>query len=114
MVIKRGEIWWADLPEPIGSSPGFSRPVLIVQSDSFNKTNLNTSIVAFITTNLDLAEMKGNVLLKKNQSDLPKDSVLNVTQIFTIDKRLLVEYVGAVSERKMEQVEKGLRLVLSL
>jgi mRNA interferase MazF len=114
MVIKRGEIWWADLPEPIGSSPGFSRPVLIVQSDSFNKTNLNTSIVALITTNLDLAEMKGNVLLKKNQSDLPKDSVLNVTQIFTIDKRLLVEYVGAVSERKMEQVEKGLRLVLSL
>jgi len=114
MVIKRGEIWWADLPEPIGSSPGFSRPVLIVQSDSFNKTNLNTSIVALITTNLDLAEMKGNVLFKKNQSDLPKDSVLNVTQIFTIDKRLLVEYVGAVSERKMEQVEKGLRLVLSL
>jgi len=114
MVIKRGEIWWADLPEPIGSSPGFSRPVLIVQSDSFNKTNLNTSIVALITTNLDLAEMKGNVLLKKNQSDLPKDSILNVTQIFTIDKRLLVEYVGAVSERKMEQVEKGLRLVLSL
>ena len=102
------------MPEPIGSSPGFPRPVLIVQSDSFNKTNLNTSIVALITTNLDLAEMKGNVLLKKNQSDLPKDSVLNVTQIFTIDKRLLVEYVGAVSERKMEQVEKGLRLVLSL
>lgn len=114
MVIKRGEIWWADLPEPIGSSPGFPRPVLIVQSNSFNKTNLNTSIVALITTNLDLAEMKGNVLLKKNQSALPKDSVLNVTQIFTIDKRLLVEYVGAVSERKMEQVEKGLRLVLSL
>lgn len=102
------------MPEPTGSSPGFRRPVLIVQSDSFNKTNLNTSIVALITTNLDLAEMKGNVLLKKNQSDLPKDSVLNVTQIFTIDKRLLLEYVGQISEHKMEQVEKGLRLVLSL
>jgi mRNA interferase MazF len=114
MVIKRGEIWWADLPAPTGSSPGFRRPVLIVQSDSFNKTNLNTSIVALITTNLDLGEMKGNVLLKKNQSDLPKDSVLNVTQIFTIDKRLLIEYVGTVSERKMEQIEKGLRLILSL
>lgn len=114
MVIGRGEIWWADLPEPTGSSPGFRRPVLIVQSDSFNKTNLNTSIVALITTNLDLAEMRGNVLLKKNQSDLPKDSVLNVTQIFTIDKRLLLEYVGTVSEHKMEQVEKGMRLVLSL
>ena len=102
------------MPAPTGSSPGFRRPVLIVQSDSFNKTNLNTSIVALITTNLDLGEMKGNVLLKKNQSDLPKDSVLNVTQIFTIDKRLLIEYVGTVSERKMEQIEKGLRLILSL
>ncbi len=114
MVINRGEIWWADLPEPIGSAPGFRRPVLIIQSDNFNKTNLKTSIVAIITTNLDLAEMRGNVLLKKAQSDLPKDSVVNITQLFTIDKRLLVEYIGTIPERKMEQLEKGLRLVLSL
>ncbi len=114
MVNQRGEIWRADLPEPIGSPPGYRRPVLIIQSDSFNKTNLNTSIVALITTNLDLAEMKGNVLLKKTQSDLPKDSVVNVTQVFTLDKRLLLEFVGTVSESKMEQIENGLRLVLSL
>jgi len=114
MVINRGEIWWADLPEPAGSAPGFRRPVLIIQSDNFNKTNLKTSIVAIITTNLDLAEMRGNVLLKKAQSDLPKESVVNITQLFTIDKRLLLEYIGTIPERKMEQIEKGLRLVLSL
>ena len=114
MVIQRGEIWWANLSEPSGSGPGYRRPVLIIQADNFNKTNLNTSIAALITTKLDLAEMRGNVLLKKSQSSLPKDSVVNVTQIFTVDKRLLLEFVGTLSERKMEQVEKGLRLVLSL
>jgi mRNA interferase MazF len=114
MVINRGEIWWADLPEPTGSSPCYRRPVIIIQSDGFNKTNLNTSIIAAITTNLDMAEMRGNVLLKKHQSGLPKDSVVNITQIFTLDKILLLEYVSTISERKMEQIDKGLRLVLSL
>lgn len=114
MVINRGEIWWADLPEPAGSAPGYRRPVVVIQSDNFNKTNLNTSIAASITTNLDLAEMRGNVFLKRQQSGLPKDSVINVTQIFTLDKSLLDEYVGTLTERKMEQIEKGLRLVLSL
>jgi len=114
MEVNRGEIWWADLPEPTGSSPGYRRPVIIIQSDGFNKTNLNTSIVALIKTNLELAEMRGNVLLKTFQSALPKDSVVNITQIFTLDKRLLLEYVSTLSERKMEQIDKGLRLVLSL
>ncbi len=102
------------MPEPTGSAPGYRRPVIIVQSDGFNKTNLNTSIAALITTNLDLAQMRGNVSLKKQQSGLPKDSVINVTQVFTLDKRFLLEYVSTISERKMEQLEKGLRLVLSL
>lgn len=114
MVINRGEIWWADLPEPTGSSPGYRRPVVIIQSDIFNKTNLNTSIVALITTNLELEKMRGNVFLKKQHSGLPKDSVVNATQVFTLDKRLLLEFVGTLSERKMEQIDKGLRLVLSL
>lgn len=113
-MINRGEIWWADLPEPTGSAPGYRRPVLIIQSDNFNKTNLNTSIVASITTNLGLAEMRGNVFLKRHQSGLPKDSVVNITQLFTLDKSLLLEYVETISERKMEQVDNGLRLVLSL
>jgi mRNA interferase MazF len=114
MVIERGEIWWADLPEPRGSSPGYRHPIVIIQSDNFNQTKLNTVIGVIITTNLDLAEMPGNVLLKKNQSGLPKDSVANVTQIVTADKKLLLEHIGTLSERKMEQIEEGLRLVLSL
>lgn len=114
MVIERGQIWWADLPEPRGSSPGYEHPIVIIQSDDFNKTNINTVIGAVITSNLVLAEMPGNVLIKKNQSELTKDSVVNVTQIVTIDNSELLEYVGKISERKMEQIERGLRLVLSL
>ncbi|HEY0457690.1 MAG TPA: type II toxin-antitoxin system PemK/MazF family toxin [Pyrinomonadaceae bacterium] len=114
MVIERGQIWWADLPEPRGSSPGYQHPVVIIQSDDFNQTKLNTVIGAVITSNLDLAEMPGNVLLKKEQTELPKDSVVNVTQIITVDKTELLEYIGTISERKMEQIEKGLRLILSL
>ncbi len=114
MVIERGEIYWADLPAPRGSNPGHRHPVLIVQSNNFNQTNLNTVIGAVITTNLRLAEMPGNVLLEKSKGGLPKDSVVNATQIVTIDKNELLEYVGSISAQKMEQVEKGLRLVLSL
>jgi len=114
MVISRGEIWWADLPEPIGSSPGYRRPVVIIQSDIFNKTNLNTSIAALISTNLEREKMRGNILLKSHQSGLPKDSVVNVTQVFTLDKSLLYEFVETLSERKMAQIDEGLRLVLSL
>ena len=114
MVIERGQIWWADLPEPRGSGPDYEHPVVIIQSDDFNQTKLNTIIGAVITSNLDLAEMPGNILLLKNQSELPKDSVVNVTQIVTVDKTELLEYVATLSERKMEQIEKGLRLVLSL
>jgi mRNA interferase MazF len=114
MVINRGEIWWADLPEPAGSSPGYRRPVVVIQSDIFNKTNLNTSIVALVTTNLELEKIRGNVLLNKQQSGLPKNSIVNVTQVFTLDKSLLFEFVGTLSERKMEQIDEGLRLVLNL
>lgn len=114
MVIERGEIWWADLPEPAGSSPGFPRPVLIVQSDKFNRSRINTVIIAIISTNTRLANAEGNVLLTARQSNLPKDSVVNVSQLFTIDESALRDFVAALSAKKMEQVDKGLRLVLSL
>ncbi len=114
MVIERGEIWWADLGEPRGSSPGFTRPILIIQSDFFNRTQINTVIAAIISTNLLLAKMPGNVLLTERASGLKEESVLNVSQLFTLDRSDLLEYVGTLSEGKMEQVEKGLRLVLSL
>lgn len=114
MVIERGEIWWADLPDPIGSSPGFPRPVLVVQSDEFNQSAISTIVIVAITTNLNLARASGNVLLTPKQSGLSKESVVNVSQLLTVDKRLLNDYTGTLSTNKMEQVEKGLRLVLSL
>ncbi len=114
MVIERGEIWWASLGEPRGSSPGFDHPVVIIQSDNFNKSNINTVIIALVTSNLSRADMPGNITLSQKSSGLEKDSVVNITQLFTLDKADLFEYVGTLSERKMEQIEKGLRLVLSL
>lgn len=114
MVVERGEIWWADLGESRGSSPSFERPVLIVQSNDFNKTRINTLIAAIITTNLRLAKMPGNVALSKRASGLEEESVINVSQIFTLDRQDLLERAGALSERRMEQVDEGLRLVLNL
>ena len=114
MVIERGEIWWADLPEPVGSSPGLPRPVLIIQSDIVNQSRLNTVVIAVITTNTKLANSEGNVLLLSRQSGLPKDSVVNVSQLFTIDKSVLRDFVSALSKKKMNQINDGLRLLLSL
>lgn len=114
MVIERGEIWWADLPEPVGSSSGLPRPVLIIQSDKFNRSRINTVVIAIISTSLRLADSEGNVLLTARQSNLPKDSVVNISQLFTIDESLLRDYVGALSAKKLEQIDNGLRLVLSL
>jgi len=114
LVIERGEIWWADLGEPRGSSPGFHRPVVIIQSDLFNQTKINTLIVAIITTNLRLAELAGNVRLSTRSSGLNKESIINISQIFTLDRQDLLEFAGSLSARKMEQVDAGLRLVLSL
>lgn len=113
-MVKRGEIWWADLPEPQGSSPGFRRPVLVIQSNRFNKSKINTVIVAIITGNTKYKDSFGNVLLKAKSSGLPKDSVVNVSQLYTMDERFLLEYIETLSDRKIEQVDKGLRIVLSL
>ena len=114
MVIERGEVWWAELGTPRGSGPGFRRPIVIIQSDDFNQTRLNTTLGVVITTNLRLAEMPGNVTLRKSVVNLPKDSVINVTQVVTVDKHDLLERMGKLSDELIEQIENGLRLVLSL
>ncbi len=114
MVIRRGEIWWASLPEPIASEPGYRRPVLVVQSDDFNRSRIATVIVVVITSNLKLAQAPGNVLLPRGVTGLPKDSVANISQVITIDKGFLTERVGTLPPYLLEQVEVGLRLVLSL
>lgn len=114
MVMQRGEIWWASLPESTGSAPGYRRPVLIVQADEFNRSKINTVIAAVITSNVALASAPGNVLLRSLCSGLPKESVVNISQLITIDKRFLTEKVARIDSRIMSQVDEGLRLVLSL
>jgi mRNA interferase MazF len=112
--IQRGEIWWADLPEPRLSEPGYRRPVLVVQADSFNRSRLHTSIVAVISTNLDLAEAPGNVLLPAGASGLSRDSVVNVSQLLTLDRSFLTEHVCTLPPRVQRTVDEGLRTVLQL
>lgn len=110
----RGEIWWANLPDPTGSEPGYRRPVLVIQDDTFNQSNINTLIIVVISSNLRLANAPGNVFLSSQESDLPRDSVINVSQILTIDKSLLTERVSSLSSNLQADVDEGLRLVLFL
>jgi mRNA interferase MazF len=112
--VERGEIWWANLPAPTGSEPGYRRPVLIVQSDVFNQTHIRTVLVAAITSNLKLGDAPGNVVLATRSSGLLHDSVVNVSQVLAVDKAFLVEPVHTLSARIMAQVDAGLRLVLAL
>lgn len=112
--MKRGQIWWADLPNPTGSAPGYRRPVVIVQADNFNKSQINTVIAVPITSNLRLAEMPGNVALSIKASGLKRESVANVTQLVAFDRKLLNDLIGAVDYHAMVQIDEGLRLVLSL
>jgi len=114
LVIQRGEIWWASLPEPVGSEPGYRRPVLIVQSNDFNRSRIATVIAVVITSNTKLAQAPGNVFLPQKLTGLSKDSVVNISQVVTVDKRFLTERVGTLPSNVFEQVEKGLRLVLRL
>ncbi|MFW9260082.1 type II toxin-antitoxin system PemK/MazF family toxin [Nostoc sp. CALU 546] len=112
--MQRGEIWWADLPTPVASEPGYRRPVLIVQSDEFNRSRIRTVIAVVLTTNLRLAEAPGNILVTTDETGLPQDSVVNVSQVITVDKSFLMEWVGQIGDRLMVLVDEGLRLVLAL
>ena len=112
--MKRGEIWWASLPDPVGSEPGYRRPVLIVQSDEFNRSGIRTVICAAVTSNQNLAGAPGNVPLSTHVSGLPKPSVVNVSQLITIDRARLTERIKGIDASCMLQVDEGLRLVLTL
>jgi mRNA interferase MazF len=114
MVIKRGEIWWAQLASPAGSEPGYRHPVLIIQSDDFNKSLISTVVAVVITSNLRLAEAPGNVFLPRHASRLPKDSVINVSQVVTIDKPFLLHRISKIPPDIAGEVEEGVRLVLGL
>ncbi len=112
--VVRGEVWWADLPEPRGSEPGYRRPVLVIQADSFNRSRIRTVIVVAITTNLDLAEAPGNVLVPNRSTGLSRDSVVNVSQVLTLDRGYLTERVGKLPQRLQTAVDSGLRCVQGL
>lgn len=112
--MRRGEIWWADIPRPAGSGPGFRRPVLVLQSDAFNRSRIGTVVVAAITSNLGLAAAPGNVPLRKRASRLAKESVVNVSQLVTLDRSFLAERVAQLPADLMAQVEAGVKLVLGL
>jgi mRNA interferase MazF len=112
VVIGQGDVCWADLPDPVGSGPGFRRPVLVVQGDAFNRSRVATVICIPLTSNLKWAEAPGNVLLPARSSGLSKDSVANVSQIITLDRAVLTERVGRVSKKQLELVFSGLDVVL--
>jgi mRNA interferase MazF len=113
MVIAQGEVWWADLPEPSGSEPGFRRPVIVVQGDAFNRSTIRTAVCVSLTSNLAWASAPGNVMLPARTTGLARDSVANVSQIVTLDKTTLTERVGKLSPATMELVLAGIEIVLS-
>ncbi|OGQ80974.1 MAG: mRNA interferase MazF2 [Deltaproteobacteria bacterium RIFCSPLOWO2_12_FULL_57_22] len=112
MVIAQGHIYWADLPAPTGSGPGFRRPVLVVQGDALNRSRIRTVVCVPLTSNLRWADAPGNVLLPAQATGLPKDSVANVSQIVAIDRSLLTQEVGKLSKRQLELIFVGLDIAL--
>jgi mRNA interferase MazF len=112
MVVAQGHVYWANLPEPTGSGPGFRRPVLVVQGDALNRSRIRTAVCIPLTSNLRWADAPGNVLLTAQATGLPKDSVANVSQIVTLDRALLVRQVGKLSKRQLDLILGGIDIVL--
>ena len=112
--MERGEVWWAQFPDPVASEPGFRRPVIIIQSNAFNRSRIRTVTAVVLTSNLRLAEAPGNVFVPASESGLPKDSVANVSQVITVDRTFLTEKCGRLPSRLIRSVDEGLRLALSL
>ena len=112
MVIRQGDVYWVELGEPCGSGPGYRHPHVVVQNDLFNRSRIGTVIVCALTSNLARAAMPGNILLRPAEAKLPKQSVVNVSQVFTVDKGQLVEKIGKLSPRRVSQILDGLSLLL--
>lgn len=112
--MRRGEIRWASLTAPSGSGSGFRRPILVVQSNEFNDSRIRTVICAVITSNLRLAQAPGNVLLSKKSSGLKKESVANVSQLFSVDRKFLSKAIGRLPAQKLREVDDGIRLALAI
>jgi mRNA interferase MazF len=111
--IRQGEIWWADLSDPLGSGPGFRRPILVIQGNPFNESNISTVVCIPLTSNLKWVTAPGNILLKKRVTGLAKDSVANVSQIVSLDKSILTERCGRVPGSSLRQIFHGLDIVFN-
>jgi len=111
MVISQGDVFWVELGEPGGSEPGYTHPSVVIQNNMYNHSVINTVIVCSITSNLQRANIPGNILLEPGEADLPKQSVVVVSQVFTVDKAQLREYVGTLTKKRVRQVLDGLKLV---
>ena len=112
MVINQGDVFWIDLEEPKGSEPGYRHPHVVVQNNLFNRSKIGTVVVCALTSNLKRANAPGNVLLEKKEANLPKQSVVNVSQIFTVDKSQVGDYIGTLSSRRVRQMLDGIKLVM--
>jgi len=112
--MTRGELWWADFGVPFGSEPGYKRPVIIIQNDFFNRSNINTIIVIPLTTNILLADAPGNIIFKKNESKLKKDSVITISQIEVIDRQRLIEKINKIDISIMNKIENNIMFVLGI
>jgi len=112
MVINQGEVYWIDLDAPRGSEPGYRHPHVVVQNNLFNHSQVRTVVVCPLTSNLKRANAPGNVLLEKREAGLSKQSVVNVSQIFTVDKSQLSDYIGTLSSKRIRQTLDGIKLVL--
>lgn len=111
-MIRQGDIYWIELDEPDGSEPGYRHPHVVVQNNLFNASKIRTVLVCPLTTNLKRAYAPGNVLLEPKESNLPKQSVINVSQLFTVDRSQLEEYVGTLSSRRIIELLDGIKLIL--
>lgn len=112
VVVAQAEVWWADLPMPVRSAPGFRRPVVVVQGDPMNRSRISTVVSVPLTSNLKWALAPGNVRLSARETGLPKPSVANVSQVVTLDRRQLIERVGRLSKSRLEAVLSGIDVVL--
>ena len=110
--VFQGEVWWASLPEPRGSGPGFRRPVVVVQGNPLNRSRLRTVVCAPLTSNLDWAGAPGNTALSRRATGLPKDSVANASQLVTVDRDLLTERAGRLTPKHLAQILQGIWVVL--
>ena len=111
MVIEQGEIYWVNLGQPTGSEPGYRHPHIVIQNNIFNASRIHTAVVCVLTSNLKRAEAPGNVLLTKGEANLPKQSVVNISQIYTVNKSDLVDKIGKVSEQRFQEILEGIRLI---